>query len=224
MCGRYSWKKPGAKRFAKLTEKEPSLNRPSLNRAPGQIHPTLSVQDGSARWNAMWWGRSPGGNVSKQGPVPINARSETVGEKPSFRESFENTRCLIPADGFYEWQIVETEKYPHFIHLPDHSTFAMAGIWSTSPGTQEHEDTFSILTQSAHPGLLHLHHRMPVILEESSWEEWLDPLSPVSGLRKTLTRPGPEMIAYQVGKRVNSTQNDDPGLQDPSTQRQDLLF
>jgi putative SOS response-associated peptidase YedK len=223
MCGRYSWKKPGAKRFAKLTEKEPELNRPSFNRAPGQRHPTLTLREGSANWNAMWWGRPPGGPSTAR-PVPINARSETVDEKPTFRESFESRRCLIPADGFYEWQIVDTDKYPHFIHLPDQPTFAMAGIWSRNPGTKENEDAFAILTQSAHPGLLHLHHRMPVILEESSWEEWLDPSSPVSGLRETLARPGPEMIAYQVGKRVNSTQNDDPDLQDPSAQRQDLLF
>jgi putative SOS response-associated peptidase YedK len=224
MCGRYSWKKLGKKRFAKLTQNDPKPEHTSFNRAPGQVQPTLSARNGAFEWKAMLWGRPQGRNKGRYGAFPINARSETVGEKPTFRESFENRRCLVPADGFYEWQIVETDKYPHFIHLPDQPTFAMAGIWSRNPGTKENEDAFAILTQSAHPGLLHLHHRMPVILDESSWEEWLDPLSPVSNLRKTLDRPGPEMIAYQVGKRVNSTKNDDPDLQDPSAQRQDLLF
>lgn len=223
MCGRYSWKKPGAKRFAKLTEKEPELNRPSFNRAPGQRQPALTLREGSVRWDAMWWGRPPGEPASAR-PLPINARSETVDEKPTFRESFRNRRCLIPADGFYEWQIAGDEKYPHFIHLSDHPTFAIAGIWTNAMGSENAQGSFTILTQEAHPGLLSLHHRMPVILEESSWEEWLEPSSPVDNLKEILARPGPEMIAYQVGKRVNSPQNDDPGLQDPFSERQGTLF
>ena len=84
--------------------------------------------------------------------------------------------------------------------------------------------SFTILTQEAHPELLSLHHRMPVILEESSWEKWLEPSSPVDDLKKILARPGPEMIAYQVGKQVNSPHNDDSSLQNPFSERQGTLF
>ena len=91
-------------------------------------------------------------------------------------------------------------------------------------GNENAQVSFTILTQEAHPELLSLHHRMPVILEESSWEEWLEPSSPVDNLKEILARPGPEMIAYQVGKRVNSPQNDDLGLQDPALERQGTLF
>ena len=224
MCGRYSWKNPSAKRFGKLTESKPNPGHPSFNRAPGQVHPTLSSQEGAVGWNPMWWGRPPGEKTTGRAPFPINARSETVGEKPSFRESFENRRCLVPADGFYEWQVEETQKYPHFIHLPDHSTFAMAGIWTGNRENGDQAGIFTILTQSAHPGMLHLHHRMPLILGESDWETWIDPASTTAQLDKILDCPGPEMAHYQVGKRVNSTRNDDPELQDPFAERQATLF
>ena len=224
MCGRYSWKQPSDKRFGKLTKSGPKPDHPSFNRAPGQVHPTLSAREGAVGWNPMWWGRPPGEKTTGHAPFPINARSETVGEKQSFRESFENRRCLVPADGFYEWQVVETQKYPHFIHLPDRSTFAMAGIWTGNRENGDQAGIFTILTQSAHPGMLHLHHRMPVILGESDWETWIDPASTTAQLDKILDCPGPEMAHYQVGKRVNSTKNDDPGLQDPSAERQATLF
>ena len=224
MCGRYSWKQPSAKRFGKLTKSDPKPDRPSFNRAPGQVHPTLSAREGTVGWSPMWWGHPPGEKTAGHALFPINARSETVGEKQSFRESFENRRCLVPADGFYEWEVVETQKYPHFIHLPDHSTFAMAGIWTSNRGTKEHEDAFTILTQSAHPGMLHLHHRMPVILGESDWETWIDPASTTAQLDKILDCPGPEMAHYQVAKRVNATKNDDPELQDACAERQATLF
>ena len=220
MCGRYSWKKPNAKRFAKLTSKAPAAGQSLTNRAPGQIHPTLSAGKESNSWNEMWWGRPP----RETKPSPINARCETVSEKPSFRDSFEQRRCLVPADGFYEWQVLETEKYPHFIHLPDHETFAMAGIWTKSLEESDQTDIFSLLTQSAHASVLPLHHRMPVILRESDWEIWLDPSSLPELLEKVLLKPGPRMIHYQVSNQVNSTRNDAPELQLPFSERQATLF
>lgn len=220
MCGRYSWKKPNAKRFAKLTSEAPAAGQSLTNRAPGQIHPTLSAGKESNSWNEMWWGRPP----RETKPSPINARCETVSEKPSFRDSFEQRRCLVPADGFYEWQVLETEKYPHFIHLPEQATFAMAGIWRRSTIGSEEKDVFTILTQSAHPALLHIHHRMPVILEESDWETWITPSSPLSSLLGILAKPGPEMRAFQVSKKVNSTKHDGDDLQEPFGERQSTLF
>jgi putative SOS response-associated peptidase YedK len=224
MCGRYSWKKPGQRRFSKLTKNEPKPGHPSLNRAPGQVHPTLSVRNGTVGWNAMVWGHPSARSQENHGGFSINARSETVAEKPTFRESFKKRRCLVPADGFYEWEVQETQKYPHFIHLPDHETFAMAGIWSVRTGSHPPEDAFAILTQSAHPDLLSLHHRMPVILQESDWEIWLDPASSNVHLEKILLRKGPQMHHYQVSKQVNSTKNDSPELQKPFSERQGTLF
>lgn len=213
-----------SKRFGKLTKKAPTPDRPSLNRAPGQVHPTLSMDGQTVGWNPMWWGRPPGDKTGDRFPHPINARAETVGQKPVFRESFESRRCLVPADGFYEWQVTDGEKYPHFIHLPDRSVFAMAGIWSDASDCAKAGGSFTILTQEAHPGLLELHHRMPVILQESEWKTWIDPTSTTEQLQEILDCPGPEMTAYQVSKRVNSTKNDDPELQEPFSERQSTLF
>jgi len=211
-------------RFGKLTNKAPTPDKPSLNRAPGQIHPTLSMSGRTVVWSPMWWGRPPGGKTSGRFPQPINARAETVGQKPAFRESFESKRCLVPADGFYEWQVTDGEKYPYFIHLPDRPVFAMAGIWTEALDFEKTEGSFTILTQEAHPGLLELHHRMPVILQESEWKTWIDPSSTTDQLEQILDCPGPEMTAYQVSKRVNSTKNDDSELQKPFSDRQSTLF
>ena len=224
MCGRYSWKKPGKKHFAKLTSNDPKPTGSTFNRAPGQVQPTLSNRNGAVEWNPMLWGLPSNRNKSRGGAFPINARAETVGEKPTFRESFEKRRCLVPADGFYEWEVIETQKYPHFIHLPDHETFAMAGIWTKSLEESDQTDIFSLLTQNAHPSVLPLHHRMPVILRESDWEIWLDPSSLPELLEKVLLKPGPRMIHYQVSNQVNSTRNDAPELQLPFSERQATLF
>ncbi|MDC0158107.1 SOS response-associated peptidase, partial [Verrucomicrobia bacterium] len=132
-------------RFGKLTKKAPTPDKPSLNRAPGQIHPTLSMSGQTVGWSPMWWGRPPGGKTGGRFPQPINARAETVGQKPVFRESFESKRCLVPADGFYEWQVTDGEKYPYFIHLPERPVFAMAGIWTEALDFEKTEGSFTIL-------------------------------------------------------------------------------
>ena len=100
----------------------------------------------------------------------------------------------------------------------------MAGIWTGNRENGDQAGIFTILTQSAHPGMLHLHHRMPLILGESDWETWIDPSSTTVQLDKIIDCPGPEMAHYQVGKRVNSTKNDDPELQDACAERQATLF
>ena len=120
--------------------------------------------------------------------------------------------------------IIWKGEYPYFIHLPDRPVFAMAGIWTEALDFEKTEGSFTILTQEAHPCLLELHHRMPVILQESEWKTWMDPSSTTGQLDKILDCPGPAMTAYQVSNRVNSTKNDDPELQEPFSERQSTLF
>ena len=159
-------------------------------------------------------GRCPVGKFSfrqfsKQKKFPINARSETVAEKPTFEESFTDRRCLVPADGYYrEWQVEGHQRKPHFFHLTERPTFAFAGLWKEADG----RDCFTILTRSANPNCLHLHHRMPVILPEEAWEFWVDPHSSPELLSNLLRNPAPEVLFYPVSKKVNATREDGPEL------------
>ena len=224
MCGRYSWKQPSKRAFTQLVEEAPQEARPSYNRAPGQVHPTLSVTGQTVAWTPMWWARPANGDSSGNKLFPINARSETVTDKPIFCESFRQRRCLVPADGFYEWESSDDGKYPYFIHLPGGSAFAMAGIWRNAPDGNDPGLSFCILTRSAHPSLLHLHHRMPLLVVEEDRQAWLDPSTPQARLSRILEGGRVAMDSYQVSKRVNATRNDDPRLQDASGERQATLF
>ncbi len=143
----------------------------------------------------------------------INARSETAHEKPSFRAAFQHRRCLIPADGFYEWQASNTGKHkqPMYIFLDDHPVFAFAGLWEQwqSPDRSELR-TCTILTTEANPRIKDVHHRMPVILQPDAYETWLqsDEQDMLRGLLGPYT--GDDLDYYPVSRRVNKPQNDSP--------------
>ena len=142
----------------------------------------------------------------------INARSETVTEKPSFRDAFRKRRCLIPADGFYEWQRRGTNKQPYYFQMRGGSPFAMAGLWERWTNTDgEPVETCAILTTVCNDLLRPVHERMPVILKAEDYDRWLDesvrgaePLIP-------LLRPYPaaEMVAHPVSLYVNNPEHDD---------------
>lgn len=140
----------------------------------------------------------------------LNARAETIFEKPSFRSCIINQRCLVIADGFFEWMDFQKKKYPHYIYLTDHSLFCFAGIYShwTDKDTGEHLSTFSIITTEANPMLARIHNlkqRMPVILAEGQYGRWLQPdLSKEEVLR--LLQPFPEhsMQNHTISKLVSS--------------------
>ena len=148
----------------------------------------------------------------------INARAETAGEKPMFRAAFRARRCLLPADGFYEWRRRgRGASRPHFVRLDGDRPMAMAGIWErirlTDGGIL---DTVAILTRPAVPEIRDIHHRMPVVLPEERWDAWLDPeLSDPALLRELLLSEDVTVGAFPVSRRVNSPANDDPGLLDP---------
>ena len=176
-----------------------------------------SAQIARLRWGLVpRWAKDP-----KIGYRMINARSETVAEKPAFRSAFKQRRCLIPADGFYEWKRDGKDRQAYHIHLEDHAPFAMAGLWESwkSPDGDVLESC-TILTTSPNKLMEPIHDRMPVILDDNQANDWLDPATPSEEL-KTMTAPYPteKMNAYPVSALVNSPRNNSPEC----LEKQDIL-
>jgi putative SOS response-associated peptidase YedK len=141
----------------------------------------------------------------------INARSDGVATKPSFRQAFKQRRCLVPADGFYEWKPgpAKGPKQPYLIARADRATFAFAGLWERWQGEGQTIHSFSIITTDANKALAPIHHRMPVILDPKDYATWLDPQNAEP---QSLLQPAPDelMQAIPVSTRVNAVRNDDP--------------
>ncbi len=218
MCGRYTQTSP-ADAVAQLFGMEGPL--PNLqaryNIAPTQQAPVLRMDSGARVLTSLRWGLVPAwAKALDDGPLLINTRSETVAEKPSFRAAFQARRCLIPADGFYEWQPVGKAKQAWHIHRPDGGPFAFAGLWerweSPDGGTVE---SFAIVTTDANATLAPIHHRMPVILPPDAFGTWLGSDPAAAGV---LMRPLPDdaLAAHPVSDRVNKVVNDDAALIEPA--------
>jgi putative SOS response-associated peptidase YedK len=161
----------------------------------------------------MLWGLIPGwAKDTAIGNKMINARAETLAEKPSFKHAYKRRRCLILADGFYEWQTIPGAKVkqPMFIHLTDRKPFTLAGLWEAWHPGDENIISCTIITTEPNEMMAQIHNRMPVILPPSAWEEWLDPAEqPPAALEHLLTAyPASEMTAYPVSTLVNSPAND----------------
>ena len=193
----------------------PEDYRPRFNVAPGQL--ILAARDGDqGRKGAMLkWGLvPPWAKDPSIGSRMINARSETVAEKPSFRRAFDRRRCIIPADGFYEWRKDGKVKIPMLFRLRGGRPFAFAGLWEAwrpRSGKGETLFTCTILTTAANELVQPVHDRMPVILPKEAIDLWLDRDVPGEGVRGLLAPyPAEEMEAYEVSSRVNSVKNDDP--------------
>ena len=212
MCGRYTLAKPlkGIKsHFGPL-----HINleyRPSYNIAPSQLSPVVINNSDQREMTAMKWGLVPSWAKDEKMKF-INARSETVHEKPSFKNSLRNKRCLIPADGFIEWQ--GAEKQPCYIYLKDQALFGFAGLWSTWKILEGVSlNTYSILTTAANEKLTPIHARMPIILPSEQYETWLAPDSDLDVLRGLLTAyPSEEFGFHPVLKEVNSPKNNLPEI------------
>ena len=160
------------------------------------------------------WGLIP--SWSKDGKGFINARSETIEDKPSFSESFQRRRCLIPADGFYEWQRSGKIAQPYFFHMQDESPFAFAGIWDEWRGDGKAIASCAIITTTANELLASIHDRMPVILRPESQDQWLDDDSEPVTLRSLLAPfPASEMTSHAVSYDVNHPKIDDEYLTRP---------
>ncbi len=211
MCGRFTLTQPEAIAPAFAVMVEP-LPPPRYNIAPAQpIGVVVAGEHGRSRqFRLMQWGLIPAwAKDPKPGQRLINARAETAADKPSFRAAFARRRCLIPADGFYEWQAAQTgAKQPFYFRQPQHAIFALAGLWETWHDLA----TCTILTTEANAVLAPVHHRMPVILALSQYEDWLAP-NPLSlQQRESMLQPTPDadLIGYPVSTQVNRPGQDSP--------------
>lgn len=215
MCGRYTQTHSGAdlaEAFQLSTEPEPP---PRYNIAPAQ--PVSAIIAGR-EYRIFQWGLVPSwAKDYKIGYKLINARSETAAEKPSFRAAFKRRRCLIPADGFYEWirTASNKKKQPFYIHLRERPLFAFGGLWEQwEGGDGSYLETCTILTTAPNELMEPIHNRMPVIIPVAEYDRWLtaSPLQ-VKGLMKPYDAD--EMEAYPVSTLVNSPRNEVPDCIDP---------
>jgi putative SOS response-associated peptidase YedK len=187
------------------------------NVAPTQINPVIS-SEAPDQAVLMRWGLIPSwAKDRKIASSLINARAESVAEKPSFRVAFRSRRCLVPVSGYYEWQERDSGgNIPTYIHMPDAPLFALAGLWETwrDPQTGEWLKTYTLITTDANAYISAFHHRMPVILNREDYAEWLHPESAEDPAR--LMRPyAGTLHAYEVSRAVNRPVNDHPGLIEP---------
>ncbi len=214
MCGRFTLTVDPAELKDAFSDYDfPAQFAPRFNIAPSQ--PVLAIpNDGQNRADFFVWGLIPSWAKDPSiGSRLINARGETLAEKPSFRGGFKYKRCLILADGFYEWktQPGTKVKIPHFIHMKDRQPFAFAGLWDewNSPdGSLVRSCT--IVTTEPNELMASIHNRMPVILPPDAYEQWIDPAVRTPDSLQPLIRPYPakEMAAYPVSTLVNSPKND----------------
>ncbi len=193
----------------------------NYNVAPSQEIPAIAKYEGENWLFKFHWGLVPfwAKDISI-GNRMINARSESIAEKPSFRNAFKKRRCLILADGFYEWKGEKGRKQPMFITLPDNKPFAFAGRWETWNKKDDQDSSHkscTIITTQASESIRDIHHRMPVILKPPAYESWLDPENQdVVELDKMLKNENvTELVSNPVSKQVNSTRNNDPSCIEP---------
>jgi putative SOS response-associated peptidase YedK len=219
MCGRYTVSSAEEVAEAFDVESYPSFGA-RYNVSPGQVVAVVGHKaDGLRRGLALLrWGLVPSwANDPKSGPKPINARSETVLDKPTFRDSFKEKRCLIPSSGFYEWLKAGRVKRPHHIRLKGGGLFAFAGLWDVWKGDEEQVATCCILTTTANELVRPLHDRMPVILTPDQYDPWLRNDTPVDQLQAMLQPyPADQMEVVEVVPLVNKVANDSPELLTPA--------
>ncbi len=192
--------------------------RPRFNLAPGQFAPVLRRDSEGLRMDSMRWGLVPAwAHDESFAQRTVNARGETASRLPAFRAAFKARRCVVPADGFYEWQYVQgsAHKQPWYIHRRDGELLAFAGLWeSWQPrGRPEALHSFTIITTEANAWMAPVHARMPAILDAAGVKAWLEPASPAEVLQALLV-PAPEQALQRhgVGRAVGNPRNDSPEL------------
>lgn len=224
MCGRYDLSE--AHRTLKLGGVEMALKlaRTRYNIAPGQWAPLCRREALGASWSEGIWGLLPAWRRETKGGLrPINARSETVAVQPMFRNAFRDRRCLVPADGYFEWQTTPSGKDPWRFVRCDGQPLWLAGIWelwrpspeggdgSGDSALEEELLTFALLTTAANADTRAVHDRMPVILGDQEAKDWLDPGTGESRLQALCRSPDAGLLqGYRVGRIVNSSRHDVP--------------
>lgn len=202
-------------------EEEPPALAPRYNVAPSTECPVVGqTPEGRRKLRLLRWGLIPSwAKDPKIGTRMINARAESVADKPAFRGPFKKRRVLVPADGFFEWKGEARAKQPYFIHAASGEPLAFAAIWDRwrDPALPEPVDSFAILTTEASGDVAPLHHRMPVILERQDWDLWLDPGPPGREALEALLGPlaAGRLVYHPVSKAVGNVRNDSPALVEP---------
>lgn len=201
--------------------------KPRFNVAPTQPAPVVTLRDGVRTLEMMRWGLVPHwagrpGPDAKRPPLMINARSESLDAKPFFREALAHRRCLVPADGFFEWQRSGTGKQaraqPLYFHPRDRHIFAFAGLWARARTDAGEQLSFTIITGPPNELVAPIHDRMPVVLAPAAYAAWLDPAVDAAAARALLAIPSAEAwIAEPVSTQVNSAANDVPACIVPIT-------
>ena len=221
MCGRYVLGADAAdyaEYFGAHLAVEESLDR-SYNVAPTDPVYVVAEREGERTLGVMRWGLIPHWAKDARG-MQINARSETIASTPMFRDSFSRKRCIIPADGFYEWEPKEKGRTPHWVYRADGYPMGFAGVWATwrDPGSDELVRSCAIVTTAARGVITSVHDRMPLALDPSVWERWLDRTVTDPEEAGALLQPiDPDLIMeHAVSSKVNSVRNNSPELTDPS--------
>lgn len=194
-----------------------STFKPSFNIAPTQLAPVIRQQDGVREATVVRWGLVPGwAKDVNVGSRMINARCETVAEKPAYRSAFAFRRCIVPASAFYEWEATPQGKQPFAFTPAGGGLLALAGLWERWEKGPEPVESFTILTTSANELLGRIHDRMPVILEPEGVETWLDAESSPSALGALLVpMANGRLGSHPVSRKVNSPKNNSSDLLDP---------
>ena len=212
--------------YAVVTRPQGQAQTPADGQPQEEQGPELERQLRVLRWGLVpFWAKDPG-----IGSRLINARMETVGEKPAFRQAFTRRRCLIPADGYFEWYPTQQKtkagkplKQPFFIRPKDDRVMAMAGLYEIwRDPTRDEEDperfrwTCTVITTAAEDTLGHIHDRMPLMVEENRWSDWLDPTAPPDHLLELLVPAAPGRLeAYPVSNLVSNVRNNGAELLEP---------
>jgi putative SOS response-associated peptidase YedK len=215
MCGRYVLRSRAEAIAEEFDLPDVPLLEPRYNIAPTQPVAAVRIdpQGHEREFTALRWGLIPSwADDPALGNRMINARAETAAEKPAYRSAFRLRRCLVLADGFYEWAKADGAKQPHYFQLKDGGPFAFAGLWERWAKGEEPIESCTLLTTEANEVVSPVHQRMPVILEPEDYGRWLDPqrrrLEDVSAILRPF--PAKRMLAYPVGRFVNDPRNEDP--------------
>lgn len=213
MCGRFTLKTPAKQLLMAFGLAEMPGLTPRYNIAPTQMIPVVRAGERGRQMELMQWSLVPSWAKEPKLKAPlINARAETVAELPAFRSSFRQRRCLIPADGYYEWLGAKKQRQPYWVHLADERPFAMAGLWDLwRPATGDPLASCTIITTDANGEARTVHDRMPVILDPADYDEWLNPAEERPERLLTLLRPYEgDLVVDRVNPLVNKADNESP--------------
>jgi putative SOS response-associated peptidase YedK len=232
MCGRFTLTYREKERLAEelgvnVEEIDDALYKPRYNIAPTDPHWIVRMRYEDREILPAKWGLvNSWAKDAKRAAKQINARAETIATNNAFREAFTKRRCVIPADGFFEWIGAGTNRQPIWFHRPDGKLILFAGLYESWPATHDNwQRTFTIITTTPNAVTSPIHDRMPVILSGHAVDYWLDPQEEDTESLKALLVPAPDdlLVTQSVSQRVNSVKNDDPSCLEPAEAAQRLL-